>query len=194
MKGQTPGLDKLCGRNGPNGEKPRCAPRRQTTCRHSWYLAFKFRKGKHHRISLDKYAGKHLSKDEAKAVANDLRSAIRNGEYPPAAPAPAVTPLDVTFTKLGKLWMEREREDRIADWKSDRSRLAGLAKLTIEQDATLGDRLIGRIAADDLEVAFRQLKTERGGQTPARGFPRKWRARQGSNLRPRLRSRMLKER
>ena len=114
------GLRKVCG----------CSRRHWAKCEHSWRFNFRYRKGKHHRISLDHHAGKHLSKAEAKTLANDLRAAIQNGDYPPAAPTPAATPMEITFAKLGTLWMEREREERIADWKSDRSRLAGLGKLT----------------------------------------------------------------
>ena len=130
-------------------------------CEHSWYLNFRWRKGKHHRISLDKHANKHLGKTEAYELAETLRTAIRNGEYPPAiVPAvPASTPSDIAFAKFGELWLERERQDRVADWKSDRSRLTRLEAVVID-GAALGSRSIGRITADDLEVACRALKGE----------------------------------
>ena len=142
------GLRKVCG----------CSRRAWLKCEHSWYLNFRWRKGKHHRISLDKHANKHFGKTEAHELAETLRTAIRNGEYPPAiVPAvPPSTPSDITFTKFGELWLERERQDRVADWKSDRSRLARLGAVPLDE-GTLGDRPIGRITADDLETACRAL-------------------------------------
>ena len=151
------GLRKVCA----------CPRRKWAKCDHSWYLNFRYRKGKHHRISLDKHAlGKHLSKDEAEALADDLRGAIRRGEYPPPpAPAPTFTPAEITFAKFGALWLERERQDRVGDWKSDRSRLARLGAINLDGGA-LADRPIGRITADDLELAFRTLEAEGlAGQT-----------------------------
>lgn len=142
------GLRKVCG----------CPRRTWARCEHSWYLNFRHRKGKHFRISLDKHAGKHLAKEAAKALADELRIAIRNGTYPPTSAAPAVVTTDVVaFAKLGALWLERERQDRVGDWKGDRSRLGRLAAAPLDE-GTLGERAIGRVTADDLEVAFRSLE------------------------------------
>ena len=135
-----------------------CSSRKWSRCGHSWYLNFMY-KGVHHRISLDKHAGKTLENDEAKALADELKTAIRKGAYrpPPVVVAPVVTPSAETFAAFGTLWLEREREGRIADWRSDRSRLSQLGKVTVG-DGTLAERPIGRITADDLEVAFRALE------------------------------------
>lgn len=152
---QNNGLRKVC----------RCSRRAWAKCEHSWYLNFRYRKGKHHRISLDKHAGKHLSKEQAKTLANDLRAAIQNGEYPPLTPSSVpLTTADVTFAELGEKWIARERQDRVDDWKSDRSRLARLAMLVLD-DVPLGQRPIGRITADDLEEVFRQLESKLSGST-----------------------------
>lgn len=69
-----------------------------------------------------------------------------------------VVPSDLTFAEFGKTWIEREREDRIGDWKSERPRVGRLAKLVIDGDTTLGTRPIGRITVDDVETAFRKLE------------------------------------
>ncbi len=140
-----------------------CTARKQPTCKHSFYLAFRYRQGKHWRLSLDKIHGSHIEKlTDAKALADDLRGQIRRGAYPPVvatvAATPATTASAITFTALGALWIEREREGRVADWKSDRSRIATLSAVTLES-STLGARPIGRITADDLEVACHALKS-----------------------------------
>lgn len=150
MARKNPGIFKVCD----------CATRKQATCKHSYYLAFRYQQGKHWRLSLDKVAGTHIEKiKEAKALAEDLRGQIRRGAYPPVvAPAApetlATTASAITFTELGALWIERERMGRVAVWKTDRSCVAQLAAVALEA-STLGDRPIGRITADDLEVAFR---------------------------------------
>jgi integrase len=112
---------------------------------------------KHYRISLDKHAGKHLNKAEAREFAEEVRIAIRAGAYPPADVTAVMTSAEVTFTAFGALWLERERQGRVKDWQSDRSRLSRLGACALD-DSTLGARPIGRITADDLEVAFRQLR------------------------------------
>jgi hypothetical protein len=95
MRHANHGLRKVCD----------CSRRAWARCEHSWCINFRHQKGKHYRISLDKHAGKHLSKDDTKTLANDLRSAIQKWEYPPTAPAQPATSSDVTFAKLGALWM-----------------------------------------------------------------------------------------
>lgn len=153
MARKNPGIFKVCD----------CPARKQATCKHSYYLAFRFRQGKHWRLSLDKIAGTHIEKiKEARALAEDLRGQIRRGAYPPVAASaapetPATTANAITFAALGALWIEREREGRVGDWKSDRSRIDTLASVPVGPE-TLGARAIGRITADDLEVAFRAIE------------------------------------
>lgn len=145
-----------------------CARRQWPRCRHSYFLAFRYLKGKHWRLSLDKIAGVHLGKSEAYALADELRAKIRRGEFAPASPAPppqTVSADALTFDAFGALWLGREREGRISDWKSDRSRLTRLSAVPLEEGATLGQRQIGRITADDLEIAFRTLGATVAGQT-----------------------------
>ena len=145
-----------------------CGRRLWPKCSHSYYLAFRYLKGKHWRLSLDKIAGTHLNLSEAQAYADDLRTKIRRGEYPPKpepqATAPIPTADAIAFADFGRLWMEREREGRIADWRSDRSRLARLQAVDID-GAALGTRPIGRITADDLELAFTAIGRTVAGQT-----------------------------
>lgn len=179
-------------RNGGLRKVCDCARRSWARCEHSWYLNFRYQKGKHYRISLDKHAGKHLSKVDAQTLANDLRSAIQKGEYPPVAqpPAPVLTTADVTFAELGAKWLARERQDRVGDWKSDRSRLARLGAMTIDEEAPLGARPIGRITTDDLEVVFRQLEAAgKSGSTLTKYFQtcqqlQRWGVRKGYLPRP----------
>jgi integrase len=145
-----------------------CAPRQWLRCEHSYYLAFRYRGGKHWRLSLDKIASRHLGRSEALALADELRAKIRRGEYStaPEAPAkPAATTDAVAFAELGRLWIAREREGRVADWKGDRSRLDRLGAVVIEATELLAHRAIGRLTADDLELAFRFVGQGLTGQT-----------------------------
>jgi integrase len=142
------GLRKVCG----------CSRRAWLKCDHSWYLNFRYKKGKHHRISLDRHAGKHLSKSESAELADNLRAMIRGGTYPPADRAGASTgaPL-LTFANLGEKWIALERETRVADWRSDKSRLALLGAIAVD-GVPLGQHVATSITPGDLETAFRQLQ------------------------------------
>jgi integrase len=93
-RSSTGGIRKRCG----------CARRQWAKCVHPWHFSFHHkatskttRTGKatfEHRISLHKYAGKPLgywmSRSEAEALADQLRSEIRNGHGPDATKNPAV--------------------------------------------------------------------------------------------------------
>jgi hypothetical protein len=69
--GRNHGVRKVCG----------CPRRLHAKCAHSWYLNFSWQ-GQHHRFSLDKYTGRRIeSRTEAEAIADELRAAIRSGEF-----------------------------------------------------------------------------------------------------------------
>jgi integrase len=155
---QNHGLRKVC----------TCPRARWPRCRHSWRLNFKLPGPgqKHHRISLDQYAGKRLTKAEADALADELRAAIRAGTYPPPpVPTPALLPDAITFRALGDLWIERARKGEVASWDSDRGRVKLLAQTRFEDETTLGERIISRITADDLQFAMRTLRATHAKST-----------------------------
>jgi len=80
------GLTKPCG----------CPPHMWSGCPHSWRLELMVG-GARHRISLDKLAGERLSKQRAKALAEELKPKIRRGEWPPAPVVPPKQPVALTI-------------------------------------------------------------------------------------------------
>ena len=68
--GRNDGLRKLC----------RCDRSRWAKCPHAWHFSFQW-DGQHHRFSLERHVGKKLTKTEAEAEAERLRTTIRGGEF-----------------------------------------------------------------------------------------------------------------
>src|SRR5438093_3946148 len=108
-------------RHRNDGLRKRCeCPRRDwPKCTHPWHLNFQWER-QPYRLSLDREVGrKLLGKTEAKTVANQICTAIRNGTFEPRrhrvstrqveAP-PKVPPL--TFAKFGELFVERYSKAR----------------------------------------------------------------------------------
>ena len=73
------GLKKVCA----------CSRRNWARCRHPWHFSFQW-KGERHRLSLDRHVGRPLStKAEAQEEADNVRTLIRAGNFPPPPPGPA---------------------------------------------------------------------------------------------------------
>jgi hypothetical protein len=68
--GCNDGVRKLC----------RCGRSRWAKCPHAWHFSFQW-EGQHHRFSLERHVRKKLTKTEAEAEAERLRTAIRAGEF-----------------------------------------------------------------------------------------------------------------
>ena len=93
-----------------NGLKKRCrCPRRQwSKCAHPWHFGFAHN-GKEYRWSLHKVAGKspgyHMSKTEAQAIADGLRSDIRADRFTDAGSVSSDT--ELTFGDVVERYLER---------------------------------------------------------------------------------------
>jgi integrase len=139
-----------------------CARRAWPKCPHPWHFNFKVRGGAHYRFPLDRYATQRIvTKDDARAEADRLRSLIRAGQFPPVATlSPAATTADaLTFAQFTAVWRERARTDmRPAQRVNDAAICTRLAALTLD-GARVGDVPIGRLTESDFEVVFRQLRT-----------------------------------
>ena len=106
-------------RNG--GLRKRCGcPRRDwSKCQHSWHLNFQW-EGQHYRLSLDREVGRGLlGKTDAKATADQICAAIREGTFQPRrgrvrarqVEAPTQVP-QLTFAKFSDLFVERYSKAR----------------------------------------------------------------------------------
>ena len=91
------GLRKIC----------KCPLRNWARCSHPWYLTYKPKGTPRVRISLDRHVGQHVeSLDEAKTIAANLRTAIVNGEYPPAPRAVETPAAPVTLRTAADRFLE----------------------------------------------------------------------------------------
>ena len=91
-------------RHHNDGLTKRCdCPRRQwAKCRHAWHLVFNHR-GTRYRFSLDRHLGRPVNgKTDAKAAADQIRAAIRAGEF-----QDGVSVAQMTLGQLLALYYER---------------------------------------------------------------------------------------
>src|SRR5689334_15175607 len=89
------GLRKICG----------CTLRAWPRCEHAWYFSFKPKGGTRVRVSIDRYKGEHVALlEDAKTIAAELRTAVKNGMYPPQAPPRESAPV-VTYQIAAERWL-----------------------------------------------------------------------------------------
>jgi hypothetical protein len=117
-----------------SGIRKRCGCPRSAwpTCPHSWAFSFCFQKTQY-RLRLDDYAPTHIvTKAAARARADEIRAAIRNGTFRAVQVATgAGTPADLTFEQLGALWIERARTGKVKDVKNDVGHLRRLGEVEL---------------------------------------------------------------
>jgi integrase len=178
-----------------------CPKRQQATCDHPWFFAFKWQ-DTHYRFPLGRpftWKGQPLrcpaegavkSRDEAKNEADRLRTAIRNGHFPPVAKPTAATPSDVTFETFSEKFRERARATDPNVGDSTRAQDAAihisLCKMLIGGER-FGARLIGAITEDDWEAAFGQLTLAASSWNKYRNYLRMlqaWGVKKGYLVRP----------
>ncbi len=149
------GLRKICG----------CKRRQWAKCPHGWHFNFRWH-GVHYRLSLDRELGKHIEgKTEADTVRDELKTAIRRGQFvraaerqrtaPPLPPPPEV----VTLRVLGETFFQRAGR-ATANNVACFNRLAAFVLPGPTGGCALGDKPIRAITEDDIEVFFEHLTAE----------------------------------
>jgi integrase len=165
-----------------------CGRRRWSTCPHSWKLNFKWA-DKHYRLAIDREIGERIpDRNKAKAAADTIRTAIRNGTFRQKAPE-AAAPANLTFAAFGTKWIEGERTGKVRKVGNDTACLATLGAVEIELGVTLATRPIGRITEDDIERVFAALRTTKAVSTRNHYLQtikslEKWGRRKGYLVRP----------
>ena len=139
------GLRKIC----------RCPRRSRAKCRHPWHFSF-LHKGIHHRFSLDKHLGRRVeSYGDARAEADTLRSAIRDGTFRGihVDVEPARGPV-LTFGEFADLWLTRESV-KLAAHKKHAYRITRFKSFPLpgtQPPRTLGQTPLTDVRTDDIEV------------------------------------------
>jgi integrase len=150
-------------RNG--GLYKRCEhPHRQwSKCSCAWWMSFKPRGGKAHRISLDKHAGKHISlKSDAETLAASLRTLISEGKYGQQAPVLGTLTLRQLLDLYDRRYLATERERSAKNLKYQIATILG----TSLPFPTGGVRAFGDFAVTDISTdvveSFREVRRVAG--------------------------------
>ena len=152
MKHRNDGVRKICG----------CPRRKWSKCPHSWHFNFKPRYGPPFRFSLDAELGKHIEgKTAALAAAENIRSAIRKGEFrrrvESAAISPPSTSMPVTLNAFGQTFFERSGK-ATANNRACFSKLSAFVLPGPTGGGTFGERALTAITEDDVETFFAHLR------------------------------------
>ena len=149
------GLRKIC----------KCPLRNWARCSHPWYFSYKPKGAPRVRISLDRHVGQHVeSLDEAKTIAANLRTAIVNGEYPPAPRAVETPAAPVTLRTAADRFLEsvpvlKGKNQGKARGINDHQMLATLCGWTPEgASVALGEHLPSALTEDVLEAFVMHLR------------------------------------
>ncbi len=138
-----------------------CPRRTWAKCSHSWHFSFKW-KDQHYRFSLDKHAGEHIdSKTAAEDLADDLRKAIKAGEF--GQPAPRA---EMTLRQLADAYLERYVQvERPAALEDFRGGLRVICKTLVPKPAgaaaAFGDWRLVDIVTDTVE-RYREARRAAG--------------------------------
>jgi len=125
---------------------------------HDWHFNFKPRGGRAWRFSLDVELGRRLkNKEEAKAEAENIRTAIRAGTFVRSSErqrtaATATTPDSISLTALRNIYVERRGTPL-------RGNDAGCRRQFLAFGG-LGTKVIGALTEDDIEAFFADLRTK----------------------------------
>jgi hypothetical protein len=152
--GRNDGLRKVC----------RCGRNKWAKCPHPWHFSFQW-KGEHHRFSLERHVGTKLTKSEAEAEAERLRTAIRAGEFQ-ETPEPIRQPkpqhqAPMTFHEFAKEWRARRGYQLVRPRDND-SRLKLIRAFVLpgtDPPMTFGEKPVADITTGDIE-AYRHHRRE----------------------------------
>jgi integrase len=150
--GRNDGLRKVC----------RCGRAKWAKCPHAWYFSFQWN-GQHHRFSLERHVGRKLTKNEAEAESERLRTAIRAGQFQenpePIRPKPQQAPM--TFRVFAEEWRRRRGYQLVRPRDND-SRLKLIYAFVLpgtDPPITFGERPVADITTGDIE-AYRHHRRE----------------------------------
>ena len=152
-------------KNGGISKVCDCKRKVWAKCGHSWHFNFKVRGGPSYRFSVDTEAGKHIdSKTEANALADTWRTAIRAGTFRRRGDVPPVvtpsTPDAITFASFGEIYLTRRGKPATSNDTSHMRRLMTFALPGPCGTQPFGDKFIGAITEDDIELFFVHLREE----------------------------------
>jgi integrase len=180
------GVRKVCG----------CPWRNWSKCPHAWHFSYAWR-GRHYRFSLSRYFAREvIGRTEARAAADKIRTAIRDGTFSmdtaPAAGSPPVAGAGggLTFEAYGEAFMKGYSKDRgKASWEDDRYLVRRVMDFEVA-GRRLGDRLLAELAEHDLEEFIRHLIAERRAVSTRNHYVQllkamsRWAVRKGYRERP----------
>jgi integrase len=181
VRHNSAGLRKVCG----------CPRRQWSRCNHPWHFNFKWR-GDRYRFSLERRVerlvqvsknGKSVwtrdrmtlgeligGKEDAKVEADRLRTAIRNREIQQMTPVSEPITADAnTLKQVAELFLERftppKARDRAAWARDARARMGNITGYAFPNEQILGEKQIGAVTEDDLEVFIVALRAKRSAST-----------------------------
>ena len=145
--GRNDGLRKVC----------RCGRHKWAKCPHPWHFSFQW-EGRHYRFSLERQLGKKLTKSEAEAESERLRTAIRDGEFQTAEarahqPKPPQAP-PTTFRQFADDWRARRGYQLVNPGDND-GRLKLICAFVLpgtEPPMTFGEKPVTEITTGDIEA------------------------------------------
>jgi integrase len=157
------GLRKACG----------CSRRQWPKCAHPWHFNYTVRGGPSHRFSLDAELGRHLaSKTEAQHAAATIRASILAGTFTRRAEKSVPEPVTAdanTLRSVVALFLERatpkKARDRAAWEREARCRLGKVTAFVFQDGRVFGEKPIGAVTEDDLEVFIAALRRGRSAST-----------------------------
>jgi integrase len=148
----------------------RCGRRKWPKCEHGWYFSYRWR-GVCYRFNMERELRRRVkTRAEALREADNLRVAIRDGAFRrPVELAPAVTtPEATTFASYADTYLSRAvMASGKTSWKDDAYVLGKLKAFAFENGTTLGDKALGAVTEDDLELVLVRLR-ERGRSVSTR--------------------------
>jgi len=154
--GRNEGLRKVC----------RCGRNKWAKCLHSWHFSFQWQ-GQHHRFALERHVGKKLTRTEAEAEAERLRTAIRAGEFEDTTqPVGKPKPQDhapTTFRKFADEWCARRGYQlvRPADNDSRLKLICGFVLPGTDPPMIFGEKPVVDITTGDIEAYRHHRRTQK---------------------------------
>ncbi len=158
-------MDGKAKRDRHGGIRKRCGcPRSKwTRCTHPWHFNFKW-KGTHHRLSLDKEAGKRLEgKGEALAEADRIRTLIREGKFRAEVQPEPASEAVLLFREFATKWKEARGVQLVRPRDND-YRLKKIEAFVLPDTVPplmFGDKAVRAITIGDIE-AFRDARKAEG--------------------------------